>query len=386
MKKELNWVSFLQFGGPAGPSVLSNGSSSDELSRQNASTGSSDFDLSSSEQSADTVIYVAPNDDAATDGEHPPVYMLNLNSVDNRCVLNKTARGSSTEVRQGIKTKIASPAKSVTSHKTTEEKSTCSPLHKNNKSGISSSKSSPVRTASNKITTKSNLENNGKTVSSNAVQVSRHEEQWVDGPRVSKQKVAEARNLLLKESIKKETWIDGPMQKPSKTTGNSQSSGNYGFMDSHKKIMIRKWVENQTVHLKQTLGTTVRPELASGLLRSSEPIKEDNLTFKTCADYEELSERQVEGSSEIAKPEKVLSEETKPNVIVGTAVIKQTDACLKELKKVEQDGGGTNCGESSESSEEEKLPPPPLPLILRYGKDLNLGEVIFFVFYKFLLI
>jgi kinesin family protein 26 len=41
-------------------------------------TGSSDVDPSSSEQSADTVIYVGPTEE--TDGEHPPVYIPSLNS------------------------------------------------------------------------------------------------------------------------------------------------------------------------------------------------------------------------------------------------------------------------------------------------------------------
>lgn len=355
---------------------MSNGSSSDELARQNASTGSSDFDPSSSEQSADTVIYVAPHDDTATDGEHPPPYLLNMNSNENRCVLKQSPKASNGEVRSSVKPKNSSPAKSVASHKTTEEKSTGSPLHKTNKSGINSSKSSPVRTNTNKLSNKSNLECQGKTVSSNAVQVSRQEELWIDGPRISKQKVAEARNLLLKEHSKKETWIDGPMQKPSKPTGNNQSSGSYGFMDSHKKTMIRKWVENQTVHLKQTLVGPIRPEVTSGLLRSSEPTTDDNFSFKLNGEFEELGERQVEGSSEIVKPE-MISEDVNPSITVSTAVIKQTDVCFKELKKEEQDGASGMYAESSESSEEEKLPPPPLPLILRYGKDINLGTYIF---------
>jgi len=36
---------------------------------------SSDVDPSSSEQSCDTVIYLGPSMDDATDGEHPPVYL-----------------------------------------------------------------------------------------------------------------------------------------------------------------------------------------------------------------------------------------------------------------------------------------------------------------------
>lgn len=45
-------------------------------------TGSSDIDPSSSEQSCDTVIYLGPSIDEATDGEHPPVYLPSLESTD----------------------------------------------------------------------------------------------------------------------------------------------------------------------------------------------------------------------------------------------------------------------------------------------------------------
>lgn len=322
---------------------------------------------------------MGPADDAATDGEHPPVYIPSLNSGDNRCAMGKALRGSGAEIRPGTKIKHSSPAKSLTSHKTTEEKASGSPLHKCNKSGISSSKSSPVRTPNNRLAMKSNLDSQGnKAVSSNSVQASRHEEQWIDGPRISKQKVAEARNILLKEHIKKETWIDGPMQKPVKPIS-IQGNCSYGFMDSHKKSMIRKWVENQTVQLKQNLVSTTPPprvESSSGVQRSSEPTKDDYkelTTFKTCNDYEEVSERQVEGSVDLPKHEKMFEEPPKPNVTVSTAVIKQTNVCFKEMKKEEQDVAGAVCNESSESSEEEKLPPPPLPLILRYGKEIKLG-------------
>ena len=46
-----------------------------------ADTGSSDIDPSSSEQSCDTVIYLGPSIDEATDGEHPPVYLPSLETT-----------------------------------------------------------------------------------------------------------------------------------------------------------------------------------------------------------------------------------------------------------------------------------------------------------------
>lgn len=60
-------------------------------------SGSSDGpDPSSSDFSADTVIYVGKNDDA-TDGEHPPVYIPSMSSGDNRCSMNKALKGSTAE-------------------------------------------------------------------------------------------------------------------------------------------------------------------------------------------------------------------------------------------------------------------------------------------------
>lgn len=53
-------------------------------------------DPSSSDLSADTVIYMGPSDDA-TDGEHPPVYLPSMSSGDNRCIMNKALKGSAAE-------------------------------------------------------------------------------------------------------------------------------------------------------------------------------------------------------------------------------------------------------------------------------------------------
>lgn len=64
----------------------------------NAQSGSSSGpDPSSSDFSADTVIYVGPCPDDATDNEHPPVFIPHLNSGDNRCAMNKVLKGSAVE-------------------------------------------------------------------------------------------------------------------------------------------------------------------------------------------------------------------------------------------------------------------------------------------------
>lgn len=62
----------------------------------NQSGSSEGPDPSSSDLSADTVIYMGPSDDA-TDGEHPPVYLPSLSSGDNRCSMNKVLKGSAVE-------------------------------------------------------------------------------------------------------------------------------------------------------------------------------------------------------------------------------------------------------------------------------------------------
>ncbi|XP_068085251.1 kinesin-like protein CG14535 [Anabrus simplex] len=256
----------------------------EEVSRLQAqengqSTGSSDVDPSSSEQSADTVIYVGPSDDA-TDGEHPPVYIPSLNSGDNRCAMGKALRGSSAEnkpTNNNIPThtgkhstsapnKISSQQNcpSVTegspSHRNSSKTSTHSPGAGRTLSNHNTScKSSPVRTmnkhSGNRIVSATAADqqipsqNSKITVPSS---VSTSDEQWIDGPRISKSKVAEARNLLKDGHKKKETWIDGPLQ-TLKQSASGHSGGSYGFMDSHKKSMIRKWVENQTVEAEKQL-------------------------------------------------------------------------------------------------------------------------------------
>lgn len=92
------------------------------------------------------------------------------------------------------------------------------------------------------------------------------EEKWIDGPRVSKFKVAEARHLMREINHVKqcETWIDGPNIKPATAAVAGTSQGtSYGYMDNHKKTMIRQWVENQTCQIFQSTGTNTPTTAAS---------------------------------------------------------------------------------------------------------------------------
>lgn len=215
----------------------SGGSSGEEATRTTGT--SSEPDPSSSDLSADTVIYVGPADDA-TDGEHPPVYIPSLNSGDNRCSMSKALRGSSAEQKPKapIKTEEKTPTHRPTVKVSTPSKT--SPAHS------ASPKASPGRSQCSKSKPLETLKHPSSGAS---------DEQWIDGPRISKLKVAEARHLM-KEPChvkKRETWIDGPMQQ-------TETAAGYGYMDSHKKNMIRKWVEHQTSQIQRLKHVHQRPQ------------------------------------------------------------------------------------------------------------------------------
>lgn len=174
--------------------------------------GANEVEPSSSEQSADTVIYVGPSEE--TDGEHPPVHIPSLSAVENRChPLNKLLR----EPGQSRSTP-SSPQRMLSSKTAPATKAAAKA------NGVSSARSSPVR--------------NPKSSSSSKRE--RPEERWIDGPKISKSRAHDTRAMLMAKK-KDETWVDGPMH-----AGNiTQHSNVYGFMDYHKKNMIKKWVENQ---------------------------------------------------------------------------------------------------------------------------------------------
>uniref|UniRef100_A0A182F4T2 Uncharacterized protein n=2 Tax=Anopheles albimanus TaxID=7167 RepID=A0A182F4T2_ANOAL len=283
-------------------------------------------DPSSSDFSQDTVIYMGPCDDP-TDGEHPPVYLPSLNSGDNRCAMNKVLKGTAAEKPASA---AASPKKKPSTGSTAKPQSTNSPgvgasgtlgqsrtdsLKRNQMysphqqasqgselvssaiqiaaqhaspkvvagafkhvpgvskgSNIPTPKGSPMRRPMNAATTTAPGPSagvgpvHGSSRDSPSRQAS--EEKWIDGPRVSKSKVHEARHLLREiNHVKKcETWVDGPrtahdvgtssrtqpVQVPPIGAGNAANAAvGYGFMDTHKKNMIRQWVENQSIQLLQ---------------------------------------------------------------------------------------------------------------------------------------
>ncbi|XP_058814838.1 kinesin-like protein CG14535 [Topomyia yanbarensis] len=261
-------------------------------SGQQTGSSSEGPDPSSSDFSQDTVIYMGPCDEA-TDGEHPPVYLPSLNSGDNRCAMNKALKGSAAE--KPTPTVTASPQKKKTASTLKPQNPAPAPiptrtdsLKRNQPYGqqsvagselvasaiqIAAQHASPkvvagafkhmtgVSKGSNIPTPKGSplrRPNPSTATSSPAARESPSrqvsEEKWIDGPRMSKSKVHEARHLLREINHVKnhETWVDGP-----KTASATQvflppaahTNQAYGFMDNHKKSMIRQWVENQSIQL-----------------------------------------------------------------------------------------------------------------------------------------
>lgn len=262
----------------------SGGSSGEEAAaRQN-----SECDPSSSDLSADTVIYVGPGADDATDGEHPPVYLPSLNSGDNRCAMGRALRGSVAERPMKIieeRSPVHKINKTVKSLTQTATKQT-SPAHS------ITPKASPARKIINSKITSAKI-NDSPTNSKIPIAATStgggggaSDEQWIDGPRISKLKVAEARHLLKDSHNKRETWIDGPMKLSNTPLPHSQQhSSGYGFMDNHKKIMIRKWVENQSSQIQKAKHSTSKNEGKTGINHSSSSgIFKDINNFKTCDD------------------------------------------------------------------------------------------------------
>ncbi|CAH0561099.1 unnamed protein product [Brassicogethes aeneus] len=292
----------------------SGGSSGEEATRTTGT--SSEPDPSSSDLSADTVIYVGPTDDA-TDGEHPPVYIPSLNSGDNRGSMSKILRGSSAEQKPKQKSEekpsIHRPIKTCQSNKT-------SPAHTN------SPKQSPSRIPS----IKNKQPVNGAS-----------DEQWIDGPRISKSKVAEARHLM-KEVChvkKRETWIDGPMQ-------SEPSNAGYGYMDSHKKNMIRQWVEHQT---SQIAKVNKHGHTRSDPKTHKEAAKE--LTqFKNCD--EEVIAKPLDSKKHEVVEESVIRTGLKLNSNQADII----PECVTPEEKPEND-------DEIEDEEEPVEMPPALPLI-----------------------
>lgn len=342
----------------------SGGSSGEEAARQN-----SECDPSSSDLSADTVIYVGPSTDDATDGEHPPVYIPSLNSGDNRCAMGRVLRGSAAERPCKIpeeRSPVHKSAKAVKTLTQTASKQT-SPAH------TATPKASPARkSSSTKILLPSSKVNDspGSKIPVAAASGG-SDEQWIDGPRISKSKVAEARHMLKDHAHhKRETWIDGPMQltgPPTLQLHAQQHSSGYGFMDSHKKSMIRKWVENQASQIQKSRHAAARIEASKAGQQSVVSQFKELTTFKTCSgmDDDDTSLSTVESDSLKANEIEDITEKlgAKLNLLnVKSNTDSGLDLTASPVMDDSVDKGKLDLQED-EDDDEEIVVPPPLPLI-----------------------
>ncbi|XP_028038009.1 kinesin-like protein CG14535 [Bombyx mandarina] len=350
----------------------SGGSSGEDASKPS----SSEPDPSSSDLSADTVIYVGPMDDA-TDGEHPPVYIPHINSGDNRCILSKALRGSAAE--QKHKSSLS---------KVVEEKS---PIHKLH----SSPKASPLKTIQPGHTPKPSPVHSVASKSTPLKKAapkqyvedtkSTSDEQWIDGPRISKSKLVEARHIIKEtQNKKRETWIDGPMQEPKLPppfdplaiqpntiplqvgvlgVHGSENMG-YGYMDSHKKNMIRKWVENQTSQIHKS--------------RNSSPSHKNHKDSIKTGDESETNRMEIKESVRRAHVEEStirtgLKAGSKGNMIEEENLVSSEQNVVVKKSNSNSSKTGRNDVDEDDDSEELAEIPPALPLI--QPSSLNSREV-----------
>lgn len=345
----------IKFVGGGTQGTGSGGSSGEEA----AARQTSECDPSSSDLSADTVIYVGPSADDATDGEHPPVYLPSLNSGDQRCAMGRVLRGSAAERPSKIPEE-RSPAhkatKVVKALTQTASKQT-SPAHS------ATPKASPARKSSG---TKASL---AKMSDSSAGKIAvvgtsgGSDEQWIDGPRISKSKVAEARHMLKDAHHKRETWIDGPMQLTGPPLLHSQQhSSGYGFMDNHKKIMIRKWVENQSSQIQRAKHSRSESKTSG----QSSGIFKEMTNFKACDDNEDdTSLSTVDSDSFKASEIEDITEKlgAKLNLLnVKSNTDSGLDLTASPVMEDSLDKSRVDTQED-EDDDEEIVVPPPLPLI-----------------------
>ncbi|XP_067215067.1 kinesin-like protein KIF26A isoform X2 [Linepithema humile] len=353
----------IKFVGSGTQGTGSGGSSGEEAARQN-----SECDPSSSDLSADTVIYVGPSADDATDGEHPPVYIPSLNSGDNRCVMGRVLRGSAAERPSKIPEERSPAHKSKTVKTLTQTASKqTSPAHS------ATPKASPARkNSSSKSGSASKINDSPGSKIPVAAPSGGSDEQWIDGPRISKSKVAEARHLLKDSHHKRETWIDGPMQ----LTGapalqlhaqHQHASSGYGFMDSHKKSMIRKWVENQSSQIQRAKHAAPRLESSKPSSGQSSGQFKELTQFKTCggAEDDDTSLSTVESDSLKANEIEDITEKlsAKLNLLnVKSNTDSGLDLTASPVMDDSIEKGKLDLPED-EDDDEEIVVPPPLPLI-----------------------
>ncbi|CAM1309896.1 KIF26A (predicted) [Pycnogonum litorale] len=255
------------------------GSSDDKTRSGMRSATSSDPDAtSSSEQSCDTVIYVGPNgallsDRDLTDNEGPPkasTSKLPQSAVSKKIDKPKdvpTSNRQSESKTADVTTKSGANNSALLAQNKSEEVSCATTGQKcstSNDPVRSHRNENPIQNhsgqASGGTKTKQHSGGGGGVAANSSgatphqlcrksskhgatlprlkpSKESRSDEQWVDGPRVSKQKMESVGAILQKKG--NERWVDGP--------------ASYGYMDDHKRNMIERWVEIHSTHVLTNL-------------------------------------------------------------------------------------------------------------------------------------
>lgn len=258
----------------------------------NVGSSSSGLEPSSSEMSADTVIYLGPchNNNEETDGEHPPVILPNLSYKGNQCTVDMP------ENYPKPQSQPHTPRKSLPSSHSTPASPRIATVKPERAVFQPSPLPGPVAVVHGGGRQNRSVHSSPHHHQRSAPRGMIHAdnivmEQWVDGPKVSRSKISEARHLKREVNRNKnsETWIDGPRMEAAVTTAETkvqtpvhhqtrhqqpvepglqlptlnQKQRGYGFMDTHKKSMIRKWVENQTTEVLK-ITTTSTTTTSSG--------------------------------------------------------------------------------------------------------------------------
>lgn len=284
--------------------------SSDEMKRlvklrQESSSDITSTDPSSSEQSCDTVIYVGDrDDDEGTDAEHPPVYIPNLNSGDNRGLMSKVLKGSTAEVKQKrsssrgstLERKRGPRQRSPMQQQQQQLLSPCSTPRRLRPGSVGSTPTrGPAATRLSACQMNSSnhhvFQNIGKggslprnpkgkmplygkvagyrqppsaaaavtnNIGGGGHALSQSQEYWIDQPQVLQAQSRESRQVIVMQQQQQggssqQDWVNSSFeqqQQQQQVYDSSSSTGGgkvYGYMDDHKKNMIQQWVECQAV-------------------------------------------------------------------------------------------------------------------------------------------
>lgn len=200
------------------------------------------------------------------------------------------------------------------------------------------------------------------------------EEQWIDGPRLSKSKVAEARHLLreINHVKQREQWIDGPKMSPAKSLvagilPGSPSTAGYGYMDSHKKIMIRQWVENQTSQIFQPSSSS------SPQHQSSQQTNTNSQLFRNLQlEDDRISIESSHGNGDLVNPHEMNCMQQTVNTSENAirVELKQTQDQCDEKSERSTSSALNKQNDSQEEEDQDSGPsevPPALPLIEPLG-------------------